>query len=248
MNLNQLAQSLRLPEIGTYSELSAEYYDPVNHPTCADFRSASRELLHDLIEGSVIQVDGSACEVGAGKSLVAEVLLRLEREIQNFLITDISFEMLWHSRNFSDYGASLLVADAYNLPLRDETMDMIFAILGDPYNVAKYWEESARVLRPHGMMLFLVPSHVWATKFRASDSNEGAEVARFETGSGKELFVPSYIRPAAEQMALARKFGFERVDYRKVPKKRLQRAKSPKLCLLEPEDAVVESYIFLKQS
>lgn len=243
MSLDQLARSLRYPEAGTYSELSSEYYDPVKHPTCADFRDASRKLLHALIDEGVIQIEGSVCEVGAGKSLVAEVLLDLKSNIEGLLITDISFDMLSYSRAFGDHGASLLVADAYNLPYRDQAMDLEFAILADPYNVPNYWEESARVLRPRGMTLLVVPSYIWASKFRTSDSNERNNAARFETRSGVETFVPSYILPADEQIALAQKFGFECVDFRTVSKGQLQRSRSPKLCLLEPDDAIVEGYV-----
>lgn len=247
MNLGQPARSSRYPETGTYSELSYEYYDPVKHPTCADFRDASRKLLNDLIGAGVIQAEGSACEVGAGKSLVAEVLLDLKRVIEGLLITDVSFEMLSHSKQFGDYGASVLVADAHNLPFGDEAMDLVFAILADPYNVPKFWEESARVLRPRGMILFMVPSYVWASKFRTSDSNERDEVARFVTSRGVEIFVPSYIFSPPEQIALAKEFGFECIDFRTVSKGHLQRSRSPKLCLLEPDDAVVEGYIFRNQ-
>lgn len=247
MNSSQLAQSLRFPETGTYSELYSEYYDPVKHPTCADFRDASRKLLRDLIGQGSIQPEGSACEVGAGHSLVAEVLTDLKKAIEGLLITDVSLEMLSYSNHFRDYGASLLVADAHNLPFGDESIDVLFAILADPYNLPKYWEESARVMRPRGLMVFLVPSYVWTSKFRTSDPNEHDAVARFEMRSGVELFVPSYISSAPEQIALAREYGFECVDLRTVSKEQLQRIRSPKLCMLEPNDAVVEGYVLRNQ-
>lgn len=247
MNLNQLARSSKYPEIGTYSELSSEYYDSVKHPTCADFADASRILLHDLFEAGVIQPHGFTCEVGAGRSLVAEVLIDLRRSIEGMLITDISFEMLSYSSKFGDRDAVLLAADAENLPLRDEAMDCVFAILADPYNVPKYWVEMARILKPQGVMLFAVPSYVWASKFRSSDPNERNDVARFKTSSGVEVYVPSYVFPVHEQIALARECGFEVVDFRMVRKKHLQRIRSPKLCLLEPNDAVVEGYVLRKR-
>ena len=117
MNLDQLARNSRYPETGTYSELSSEYYDSVKHPTCADFRDAGRLLLYDFVDQGLIRSDGRTIEVGAGRSLVAEVLSARDRSIEGLLITDISFEMLWHSREFSEHGARLLVANALNLPL-----------------------------------------------------------------------------------------------------------------------------------
>lgn len=244
MSLDQLAQSSRYLEIGTYSELSSEYYDPVLHPTCADFRNASRKLLHDLIDEALIQAKGSVCEVGAGKSLVAEVLLDRRCKIEDFLISDVSFEMLSYSKHFGDGGANLLVADANNLPFPDKAVDVLFAILADPYNVPMFWEESARILRRGGMMLFVIPSHTWASKFRTSDRHERHEVARFETRSGAEIFVPSYILPATEQVALALEFGFECIHLRTVSTGHLRRSRSPKLRLLESGDAVIEGYVF----
>ena len=145
------------------------------------------------------------------------------------------------------FGRGFLVADAHNLPFGDESIDVLFAILADPYNLPKYWEESARVMRPRGLMVFLVPSYVWTCKFRTSDPNEHDAVARFELRNGVELFVPSYILSAPEQIALAREYGFETVDFRTVSKEHLQRIRSPKLCLLEPNDAVVEGYVLRNQ-
>lgn len=247
MSSKHLARSSKYPELGAYSELSSEYYDPIKHPTCADFRDASRILLQSLIDDGVIQPEGFICEVGAGKSLLAEVLIDLKGSLEGILITDISYEMLAYSNDFRDHYAGLLAADANCLPFQDGAMDCLFAILSDPYNVPRYWEESARVLRPGGMMLFVVPSYVWASKFRSSDADERNDVARFETSIGTELNVPSYIFPAREQIGIARVSGFEDVDFRTVRKSHLRKVRSPKLCLLEPNDAVVEGYVFRKR-
>lgn len=58
----------------TFDVVAPEYYDPVRHPTCGNFRRASEILLAKWL--SKFEGIREVCEVGAGKSVVAELLLK----------------------------------------------------------------------------------------------------------------------------------------------------------------------------
>src|SRR3989442_58588 len=88
---------------GTYEDLALEYYDPNLHPTSANFREASAEVLRDWLE--FVEFNGAwICEVGAGKSLIPEFLngrVCLDR----LILVDSSPSMLAYSKPWCVAGA-----------------------------------------------------------------------------------------------------------------------------------------------
>ena len=95
---------------GEYEDLASEYYDPLRHPTCANFREAS-----DLLLGGWLREYSAAgawiCEVGAGRSTVAEQLAMRNISLNRLTLADSSAEMLAYSREWAARGALLVLAD-----------------------------------------------------------------------------------------------------------------------------------------
>lgn len=103
--------------------------------------------------------ESNACEVGAGKSLAAELLIRHGRSLKHLLITDESAKMLEYSRQYEKAGATLSVANAERLPVLSGSMGCIVASLGDPYNTDEFWTETFRVLARGGQAVFTTPAY-----------------------------------------------------------------------------------------
>ena len=90
--------SVNVIRMGNYGDLAREYYDSVRHPTCANFREASRRLLISWL--STLALSGAhLLEVGAGASIVSEWLSRNGRILDRFIVTDLSSKMLQYSHN-----------------------------------------------------------------------------------------------------------------------------------------------------
>jgi SAM-dependent methyltransferase len=180
-----------------YSVLAAEYYDPIRHPTSANFRSASVEIVRGWLP-CVLPSKGLILDVGAGDSVVAAVMAERRAPLERLLLTDSSEVMLAHSEPWIQMGARAEVADAANLPVRDQSVGVLVASLGDPYNTADFWTEARRVLHPRGLMIFTTPSHEWSESFR-SLNGEPEDSAEFELTDGRKVRVPSFIYDQARQ-------------------------------------------------
>ncbi|MBV9439138.1 MAG: methyltransferase domain-containing protein [Candidatus Eremiobacteraeota bacterium] len=186
-----------------YEELAGEYYDPVRHPTCANFRMASGIALRRALQKKGPLV-GSACEVGSGDSLLAQILSESGASISRLLITDSSPAMLAYSERWDALGARRRLAEAASLPVADGSVDLLVSSLGDPYNDAGFWSEAGRVLAPGGRVLFTTPSYAWSHAFR---SPERLRVAQFALADGRTLDVPSIVLPEARQRAMLSRAG-----------------------------------------
>src|SRR5690606_35896916 len=90
---------------GSYEALASEYYDAVRHPTCANFREASRLIINSWLD-TAWPDSGWVCEVGAGQSLLAELIEERELPFDRVLITDASPSMLRHSQHWQAKGAT----------------------------------------------------------------------------------------------------------------------------------------------
>jgi ubiquinone/menaquinone biosynthesis C-methylase UbiE len=90
------------------------------HPTCQNFRSGSARILADWLP--LLPVDSVFCEVGAGKSIVAEQFMNRGLPLDRLWITDQSNRMLDYSRHFEAKGANLLVTDADKLPFTGDSV------------------------------------------------------------------------------------------------------------------------------
>lgn len=195
----ELVTRPRAPVV-TYEEIAAEYYDPRRHPTCANFREASAWVLGGWLRRFPVAA-GRSCEVGAGDSLLAELLADAGAGLEGLVISDASPSMLRYSARWAGRGARLVLGPAESLPFPDAGFDLLVSSLGDPYNVPAFWAEVFRVLRPGGLAFFTTPSCQWATAFRSGDGDEIMS-AEFETSGGQTVRVPSWIYPAEEQVRL----------------------------------------------
>jgi len=187
--------------LSDYEPIAPEYYDPIRHPTCADFRDASAALLRSTLE-TLRPSPGSYCEVGCGDSLLCELLERSHRrdQIEGIRLIDSSETMLGYSAaRWERRRTELLAEDARQLPFADGAIDVLVSCLGDPYNDRAFWQEVARVLSYEGIAIFTTPSYDWAWHLRPEQARS---LATFELRDGTLAQVPSIILPSEEQFAL----------------------------------------------
>ncbi len=152
-------------QLGSYADLASEYYDARRHPTCANFREASAVFLAEEL-AAFNPRGGLVAEIGAGRSLVAEIMAGAALARSRLVLIDASHEMLAHSVKWLSAGALGTVADARQLPIGRHSVELGVVPLGDAFNNCAFWSEVARVLRPGGLCLFTVPAFAWAQEFR----------------------------------------------------------------------------------
>jgi hypothetical protein len=222
-----------------YGALAAEYYDAELHPTCANFRWASDRLLDRLLPRSPGRV---LCDVGAGDSALAGWLDRNMYPIEGLLLVDDSADMLAHSAQWVDAGAVAMLADASELPVESRSIDLLVASLADPFDNLAWWLEVDRVLTTGGNALVTLPAHGWATRFRVA-ADEPSDGARFLTRTGCRVDMPSHVRPRADEMELIERAGLRVVAEEQIRRVEVPPPVSPKLDLLDPNDAVVVAYM-----
>jgi SAM-dependent methyltransferase len=225
-------------ENGTYADLASEYYDPIRHPTCANFREGSRALIASWLK-EFAKDEHDVLETGAGASLVAEWLEEENRHLSTLVIADSSEEMLRHSRR-SPISFRELVSDAEHLPLASGSFDIIVASLGDPYNTVPFWTEAERLLRPNGQIIFTSPSFAWARRFR-----DASNVAEFVLSDGRTINVPSFIESEDKQRQMIDLSGLALMDVRAFEDTEIRSTpRSPKL----RRGAIVSGYLARKRS
>jgi ubiquinone/menaquinone biosynthesis C-methylase UbiE len=208
---------------GNYSDLASEYYDSERHPTCANFREASQYLLVPWLKELVLP-RSRVLETGAGSSIVAEWLASDKRLLTSFVASDLSSEMLHYSSSHSD-TAAFVVCDAESLPFANNSLDLVVASLGDPYNTARFWREAARTLRSGGHVLFTTPAFEWARQFR-----NGANFAEFVTANGGAVAVTSWVEPEEGQRRMIERCELRITQRRDVYEYQLRETRrSPKL-------------------
>lgn len=189
----------------SYSAVANEYYDAQLHPTCAGFGVASGALMKRHFE--LVPDKGTIFEIGAGRSGLLGVMPKATGA--RLLISDISLDMLNHSRSAFNGRAEFLVCDAGDLPVESSSVDLVVALLGDPYNSSAVWTEVCRALKNDGGVFFTTPSWEWSTAFRNSAPGERTGSAFFFTGSGNALYLPSEILPVSSQIQLMGDSGLE---------------------------------------
>jgi SAM-dependent methyltransferase len=190
--------------MSSYNLIASEYYDPALHPTCANFDGLSRKFLLPRIR-ALPDYAVPIIDVGCGRSLVAEAIHSMRRNLQSVTLLDSSADMLNHSRRWETEGARLIVADATKTELANCSFAVLVASLGDPYNTPAFWQEAYRLLKPNGICLFTTPSPEWAHEFRKSTQRDNAE---FVLSDGSVMLVPSYIPCTNDQTAMIEAAGF----------------------------------------
>jgi SAM-dependent methyltransferase len=179
-----------------YSVVAGEYYDPLLHPTCANFGELSRRYIVPRVF-DLLPRTRRILEVGAGKSTVAEIVRESNLDIKLTLL-DSSKEMLESSRLWAEFY-DFVVADARCTGLPQGGFDLVVSSLGDPYNTKEFWFEISRLLQPTGTCLFTAPAPEWALAFRSADHLTEAE---FVLSGGAIVSVPSFVPTHDEQVAL----------------------------------------------
>lgn len=217
----------------SYSLVASEYYDNILHPTCANFGFTSLSLLNTILSDG--RNYGSICEVGSGLSSVLS--LRDKIIYTNAFITDVSQEMLFHSKErFSVNDAYYVISDATRMSFGSESFDTLVSSLGDPYNSVQFWDEAQRILRKDGTVLFTTPSWQWASSFRLASREEQTGSAFFMTRDGQKIYLRSDIRTEPEQSDLIQEAGFDLIGIQSYTFKELKLEKS---CI----SAKLESYL-----
>jgi hypothetical protein len=192
--------------LSSYSEIAAEYYDPVAHPTCANFRTASRFLLLDLGIFDAT-AEGHILELGAGRSLVAEMLLERGNSLNRLVISDKFEEMLHHSECYARLGAKLQLLDACSLEETHNRFDLVIGVLADPYNTADFWYNLGRLTLKNGLVALTFPSFDWMRKYRILKEGSNESHSVFQTKSGDWLNLPSFIWPSPKIVEFASSVG-----------------------------------------
>jgi ubiquinone/menaquinone biosynthesis C-methylase UbiE len=213
--------------VATYEEVAAEYYDPVRHPTCANFSELSTAFLHPRIR-KYAAAGGNILEVGAGRSTVAPILPEQGVLLTRLTLLDQSARMLAYSRDWEQKGARLLLGNACHTHLPEQSFRLVASALGDPYNCSAFWREVARLLEPGGVCLFTTPAWEWATRFRPS---EGEAHAEFVVAGGRTILVPSKIPTPEQQALMIAEAGLQSIDHEGLSAEKLSGPHSPKLLL-----------------
>jgi ubiquinone/menaquinone biosynthesis C-methylase UbiE len=226
--------------VGSYEQVASEYYDALRHPTCANFRLASAYLLERLVPDVPAE---QCCEVGAGDSLLADLIWRRREDLAGLLVTDLNPAMLEYSRRWERQGATLAVAAASQLPVPDSSLFLLVASLADPYDDDSFWEEVERVLAPGGRCVVTTPSQTWAQRFRA----QGAplDAAEFELSDGSSVYLTSHVRSPQEERRTIERHGLRVVEEAAAALDVLKGPISEKLLVLRSGDAVVNGFVAL---
>jgi len=232
--------------LGTYEDIAQEYYDPIRHPTCANFYEASVYLISKWLKQLHVN-NGWLCEVGPGKSLLAEKLYRQNMALDQLILVDSSPSMLAYSNQWTSRGAKLIRCDALKLPFVSGSLELLVSSLGDPYNEyneCSFWDEVYRVLRPGGISLFTTPSFDWASEYR----DEGYMMqAEFKLVDGRKVLVPSLIYHNDKQLKIFRDSGLLVKEVTLVSRSTLMSEHiSPKLLIGENDKCIVTGYVLIK--
>ncbi len=229
--------------IGKYEELADEYYNASRHPTCANFYNASLLAAEQWVSGYLPHVE-IACEVGCGRSALAELLVGNPSIAERLVLLDSSPSMLRYSMRYQTGRTRLILADAEELPFGPQSINALLSSLGDSYNTPQFWSEVKRVLRRDGIGLFTTPSSTWVQIFR--DDIPTKTYAEFELRDDQKICVPSKVYSSEEQKQLIAAHDLIVKDVVEVPLSALRSSViSPKLLTAYGYDLpVVTGFIF----
>ena len=195
----------------SYDRIGREYYDGA-HATCRSFESATQSFLRDnqLILHD-INTSGMLLDVGSGKGMASHYLGPITG---NLIQLDASSTMLSQAEGAKVRG------DALTLPFGDESFDTISAFLYDPFNVEKFRQEIARVLKPGGVFIGTLPSFQWASTFRYSQDFRNTEITNntfFTLQDGARVEEPSFVQRDVDIEYALWQVGFDRVETFGIP-------------------------------
>lgn len=227
----------------SYDALASEYYDRERHPTCANFRDASLIIARTLLT-TIESPEGLWCDVGAGDSVLADAMKHLHVVSPNGAVAlDESVGMLAHTKTSKLRFVQRVVGRVESLPLRDDSVGLLLAALGDPYNRFAFWQEAARVVRVGGYVCFTTPSFAWAHQFRTGIEHTAQDKAMFLLKSGEHIAVDSFVLKPTEQISMAARVGLRLLRTLIVDREQLPPPLSTKLTSIQE---VVTGYVFLR--
>lgn len=229
---------LQLGQLASYEDIADEYYDTTRHPTCASLRELSAQYITPRI-ARCSDREQLLVEVGAGQSMLAPAWAALGGDLRTVELIDSSPAMLSYSAEWERSGVRLRVADAVSTGLEAESVDVLIASLGDPYNTSDFWSEVARVLHPGGVCHFTTPASEWAFAFRDEENRFAAEFLRAD---GTILLMPSPVLNDEEQAELFQDAGLAVSDEQFLTLRDLTSAPPPKLLCVGHGEAVVRGY------
>jgi len=229
----------------SYERVSAEYYDPQLHPTCANFTEASHLLFGEFWRDIARHLDSLGrpadfLDVGCGRSVLVQALIVRNVRRRRLVLADEAPGMLVHSDDFRGESVELIAASSATLPLFDASIDVATAFMGDPFNTPETWRELARVVRPGGLALLTVPSFEWASTFRTTSVGERVGAALFVVEARDEIHLPSHVMSRPEQEKMMQCTGFTPVAYREV---RATELKGPLSAKLDAGAHIAEGYL-----
>ena len=227
-----------------YEHIADEYYDPLLHPTCLNFRNASVKAIGKLKLPS--REPKMVVDLGAGKSILPELTIGYKKAI----LVDSSINMIKHSSFLCTEQSQLIhmiVADAWQLPFDNGTFDLIIISLGDPFNLPPLWEEVSRIMKASGVCMFTTPSYDWATRFRWRERDEVMDRALFLKRSAEKRFVPSFIWNKATQDVMFKEADLVVREITSVTVSEIIKPISWKLLIDGGELSVVTGYIVEKR-
>ena len=218
-------------EVGSYEDVALEYYDARLHPTCADFRAASRLFLEKLFREQ--NPGGRIADIGCGRSLLSEFVS------DHLVLVDGSPRMLAQNLGVAEKRLANLEKSSF----AQSEFDWIFAILADPFNSKAAWANISSALKRGGRCVFIVPSYQWVSKFRSSVEDERTGFARFLRENDAPIFLPSMVYPPQQQAALIESVGMRVTSFQQVFARELQQISSPKISgVLASDDALLDVY------
>lgn len=230
-----------------YETLAPEYYDSAQHPTCANFRYASKQIIKPWLEK--LTDCHPICEVGAGMSVAAEALLEAGESIADLFLTDSARSMLDYSLDWKIARDHTFVAEASRLPFPASSFSLCISSLGDPYNTENMWAELARVLRDYGYAIFTTPSYEWASIYRGL-TGSGDCAAEFCLSDGRTVLAPSMIYDQNYQTKLINSepsmevVDFQVMTYSQLPPEKV----SPKLRIARENDLPITAGYLVRKS
>lgn len=187
-----------------WDSASLDYYDESAHPVIARLGEASTGLTIDWFSRHQ-SLPQPIVELGAGRAL----LDRLPNIAGlGVIAVDRSRGMLQHTPS----SIPRVLGDAEHLPFAPDSLGLVLALLGAPFNTLASWNEIARCLRPAGFVLVTYPDYDWALHDRGDSSDQGlSTVARYGSGGTQAPFV-SIVRSSDEQHRLITMTGLAVVE------------------------------------
>ncbi len=189
----------------SYDVVAREYYDPILHPTCSNFRSASIILISEFLRA--LPAMGRTLDLGAGRSVVPEVELQSLRSLSSIVLFDGSRDMLANNEPEFLARCEAIVGEPSNIPLVNEGVDLIISSLGDPYNNQNVWKECARLLTKFGRLIYTTPAYEWMVRYRVEEEGAPEHISRFVDRNGAVHDLPSFVYDPRTQSDLFGKAG-----------------------------------------